>query len=57
LGELRSAAPWLAKGAGADTQIVPLIDTRETAIVNRQRVSATVDWLGTLHFGGAGSRP
>jgi hypothetical protein len=51
---LRSAAPWLAN-TGA--MLVPLIDTRETAIVNRDRVSATADWRGVLHFGGAITRP
>ena len=50
VGELWSAAPWLASGADADAKLVPLIDTRETAIVNRQRISASVDWSGTLHF-------
>jgi len=53
LGDLRSAAPWLASANGADAKLVPLIDTRQTAIVNRNRVLATVDWSGTLHF----SRP
>jgi len=51
--ELRSSAPWLIAGVGAHAQLLPLIDTRETAIINRNRVSATVDWSGTLHF----SRP
>jgi hypothetical protein len=53
--ELRSAAPWLA--SGIEAKIVPLIDTRETAIVNRDRVSATIDWRGTLYFGGAQKQP
>jgi hypothetical protein len=57
VGELLSQAPWLASGAGAETRLVPLIDTRETAIVRRDRVSATVDWRGTLHFSDAGTRP
>ncbi|HEY2378139.1 MAG TPA: ABC transporter substrate-binding protein [Gemmatimonadaceae bacterium] len=56
VGELRSAAPWLLRG-GADVRLVPLIDTRQTAIVNRHRVSAAVDWRGTLHFSDIGSRP
>ena len=55
--ELRSAAPWLASGVGAEARLVPLIDTRETAIVSRDRVSATVDWRGTLHLVGVGTRP
>ena len=50
-GELRSAAPWLGSSVSTDAKLVPLIDTRETAIVNRNRVAAAVDWNGTLHFG------
>jgi hypothetical protein len=34
-------------GAGA---LIPLVDTRERAIINRTRVSATVDWDGTLRM-------
>lgn len=55
--ELRLAVPWLAGGAAANSRLVPLIDTRETAIVNRNRVAATADWRGTLHFVGMGGRP
>lgn len=51
--ELHSSVPWLTSAAAADAKLVPLIDTRETAILNRNHVSATVDWSGTLHF----SRP
>ena len=51
LRQLRLSGPWLV--AGADARILPLIDTRDIAIVNRNRVSASVDWGGTLHF----SRP
>jgi hypothetical protein len=47
VAELWSAAPWLASDAAA--KLVPLIDTRETAILNRNRVSANIDWSGTLH--------
>lgn len=57
LVQLRSMAPWLARGEGVDAMLVPLVDTRETAVVRRDRVSATVDWRGTLRFGGAASRP
>jgi hypothetical protein len=57
VGELLSQAPWLASGAGSDSRLLPLIDTRESAIVRRDRVSATVDLRGTLHFSDAGSRP
>jgi extracellular solute-binding protein (family 5) len=53
LRQLETSAPWLVTGLGADARLLPLIDTRESAIVNRNRVSATVDWSGTLHF----SRP
>ncbi|HEY7236300.1 MAG TPA: ABC transporter substrate-binding protein [Gemmatimonadaceae bacterium] len=56
VGDLRAAAPWLVSG-GADARLLPLIDTRESAIVRRDRVSATVDWRGTLHFSHASSRP
>lgn len=56
LSALRAGAPWLAS-LGTDAKLVPLVDTRETAIVNRQRVSATVDWRGTLRFGGARRQP
>lgn len=55
--DLWSAAPWLTLGAGTDARLVPLVDTRETAIVNRQRVSAIVDGRGTLRFGTARSQP
>ena len=57
LAALRSAAPWLASGFATDARLLPLVDTRETALINRKRVSATVDWSGTLHFGGARSQP
>jgi hypothetical protein len=57
LAALVSAAPWLGRGGAIGDALVPLIDTREPPIVNRQRVSATVDWDGTLRIGGAPSRP
>jgi hypothetical protein len=57
LRDLWSAAPWLTLGAGTEARLVPLVDTRETAIVNRQRVSATVDGRGTVRFGGARNQP
>lgn len=53
---LRSSAPWLGSDGGG-ALLLPLIETRQTAIVNHDRVSAHVDWSGTLHFGGAGARP
>ena len=57
LRELRLTAPWLAIGVGTDATLIPLVDTRETAIVNRERVSATVDWRGTLRFAHSRSQP
>lgn len=53
---LVASAPWLlpANGSGPQTAaatIIPLVDTRDRAIVNRDRVSAMVDWDGTLRFG------
>ncbi|HEY9225356.1 MAG TPA: ABC transporter substrate-binding protein [Gemmatimonadaceae bacterium] len=46
---LVSSAPWLA---GAMTEaLVPLVDTRDRAILRRDHVSAAVDWDGTLRFG------
>ena len=57
LGALRSAAPWLVSGDSVKAKLVQLIDTRNTAMLNRQRVSATVDWRGTLRFGSVGNRP
>ncbi|MGH7616196.1 MAG: hypothetical protein ACREPM_03115, partial [Gemmatimonadaceae bacterium] len=43
-----AAAPWLGAGAALADALVPLIDTRERAIVDRARVSAGIDWDGTL---------
>ena len=57
LRDLRSAAPWLVAGDSTNARILPLIDTRESAIVKRNRASATVDWSGTLHFAQRESRP
>ena len=57
LRELRLAAPWLAIAVGSDATLLPLVDTRETALVNRRRVSATVDWRGTLRFAHPRSQP
>jgi len=54
---LHSSAPWLASAGGGVAKLVPLIDTRETAIMSRDGVSATVDWNGILHFGSVGVRP
>lgn len=57
VNELWSAAPWLASRADPGAQLVPLIDTRETAILSRTRASPTVDWSGTLRFAQKESRP
>ena len=54
---LHSSAPWLASTGTGAAKLVPLIDTRETAIMKRDRVSATVDWSGILHLGSVGARP
>jgi hypothetical protein len=55
--ELAARAPWLA-GSPGDASIMsrlrPLIDVRQRAIVRPDRVSATIDWDGTLRFGGIG---
>lgn len=48
---LAAAAPWVTNGASdgpSADKLVPLIDTRARAIVNRDRVSAMIDWDGTL---------
>jgi len=60
LAVIESAAPWLAGGPGegiTTTTLTPLIDTRARAIVNRDRVSAMIDWDGTLRIGGPSRQP
>ena len=60
LAVLESAAPWLAGGPGegiTTATLIPLIDTRARAIVNRERVSAMIDWEGTLRISGPSRRP
>ena len=57
LTALVSSAPWLDQGASVSDALVPLIDTREPAIVNRQHVSAMIDWDGTLRVTGTVGRP
>ena len=60
LAVLESAARWLAGGPGegiATATLLPLIDTRARAIVNRDHVSAMIDWDGTLRIGGPSRRP
>jgi Bacterial extracellular solute-binding proteins, family 5 Middle len=57
LAALVSDAPWLVRGGSLGDALVPLVDTRESVIVNRRRVSATVDWDGTLHIASPATRP
>ena len=58
LAVLVSAAPWLVSdGRRPADMLVPLVDTRDRAIVNRERVSATIDWDGTLRVGAATRAP
>jgi hypothetical protein len=49
LTALSSSAPWLGAGPIADA-LVPLVDTRDRAVMKRDRVSASVDWDGTLRM-------
>lgn len=61
VAKLTAAAPWIlpmtAQAQPAAARIIPLIDTRDRAIVNRDRVSATIDWDGTLRIGDAPGAP
>ena len=61
LANLAAAAPWLpltsGQGQSAPATIIPLIDTRDRAIVKRNRISATIDWDGTLRLGGLPRAP
>lgn len=57
LAALVSAAPWMREGGTVTSALIPLIDTRERAVVKRDRVSASIDWDGTLKINGTGSRP
>ena len=60
LAALLSSAAWLSDGGTANGALIPLIDTRERAIMKRDRVSATIDWDGTMRMSGAagwGTRP
>jgi hypothetical protein len=49
LAALLSSAPWLGGGSMSDA-LVPLVDTRDKAVMKRDRVSASVDWGGTLRM-------
>jgi len=49
LAALHSSAPWLGAGPIADA-LVPLVETRDKAVVKHDRVSASVDWDGTLRM-------
>ena len=59
--KLAATAPWLppasGQGQSAPATIIPLIDTRDRAIVKRNRISATIDWDGTLRLGGLPRAP
>lgn len=60
LAVLASAAPWVTNGAGdgpSVDKLVPLVDTRARAIVNRDRVSAMIDWDGALRIPGRSRQP
>jgi hypothetical protein len=58
LGSLLSTMPWLGPNGAVNGAFIPLIETRERAIVKRGHVSATIDWDGTLRMSGApGSGP
>jgi len=46
---LFTAAPWLAAGS-LSPAVVPLIETRARAIVDSARLSARVEWDGTLRL-------
>ena len=49
---LFARVPWLAAdGVSWNGTLTPLVDTRLHAIVRTDRVSATIDWSGALHFG------
>ena len=48
LAALASSAPWL--GSGVTDAIIPLVATRDRAVMKRDRVSASVDWDGTLRI-------
>jgi hypothetical protein len=47
---LRTSAPWLGTGGPIAESLLPLVDTRERAILNRARVSVVIDWDGTLRM-------
>lgn len=60
LDQLVSSAPWVVTrtpGGPAVESFIPLVDARERAIVNRDRVSAMIDWDGTLRITGATRQP
>jgi hypothetical protein len=60
LDQLVASAPWVVTGAPggpAVESLIPLVDARQRAIVNRDRVSAAIDWDGTLRISGAPRQP
>lgn len=50
LAALLSSAPWVAAGGSISEMLMPVVDVRARAIVNRSRVSAVVEWDGTLRM-------
>jgi len=60
LDQLVSSAPWIVTGTPggpAVESLIPLVDARPRAIVNRDRVSAAIDWDGTLRITAAPRQP
>ncbi|MFI5229343.1 MAG: ABC transporter substrate-binding protein [Gemmatimonadales bacterium] len=56
VADLLIAAPWLIAG-NLQASVVPLVDTRRRVIFDPARVSAHIDWDGTLRLRGAAVRP
>jgi hypothetical protein len=49
LNELINRAPWLAAlGSGFANAMIPLTDTRESVIVNGERIGLGADWFGNV---------
>jgi hypothetical protein len=54
LAALRVSAPWLETAERGEIRLVPLVDTRQRAVVHRRRVAATINHQGILVFGRVG---
>jgi hypothetical protein len=50
LAALLASAPWVGTGGSSSGVVLPLVDIRERAILNRARVSVVIDWDGTLRM-------